>query len=185
MRIFVDMDNVLVNLQKEWLKHLNTYRGVKYKQEKDITNWEIGNFYPTLTQKQLFDCLFDPDFWERVEPVEDAYKYLKLLKDEGNEVYIATASHHNSLPHKLENCLLKHFDFLTSKDIISIMNKSLLMGDVLFDDYHENLRNFRGIKILMDAPYNANCDDKCFHFRVYNWEEFYKIIRELKNIKGE
>ena len=34
MRIFVDMDDILVNLLDEWLIHLNNHKGVTPKTEK-------------------------------------------------------------------------------------------------------------------------------------------------------
>lgn len=183
MRIFVDMDDILVNLLNEWLIHLNNYKGVKPKTEKDIDAWNMKNHYPTLTDNQLYGCLSDVEFWKRVQPVDSAYKYLKLLKEEGHEIYVATSSYPLSFWCKTEYCLFKHFDFLSLKDVICINNKSLLKGDVLFDDYHENLRNFKGVKVLRDKPYNRNCDEDCFHFRINTWEEFYEIIQELKKVE--
>jgi 5'(3')-deoxyribonucleotidase len=183
MRIFIDMDDILVNLLDEWLICLNNYRGVTPKTKEDITNWDMQLAYPTLTKNQLYSPLYDSEMWKRVQPVKDAYKYLKKLKEDGHEIYVATASYPNSYFIKTEYCLLKHFDFLTPKDIICINNKSLLKGDVLFDDYHENLRNFSGIKVLRNKPYNINVDTPYVDFRVDDWSEFYEIIQELNNLE--
>ena len=183
MRIFVDMDDILVNLLDEWLTHLNNYKGVEPKTEDDIVNWNMRLAYPTLTDSQLYGCLSDNDFWDRVQPVKDAYKYLKMLKDNGHEIYVATSSFPISFYYKTEKCLFKHFDFLTPKNVICINNKSLLKGHILFDDYHENLRNFGGIKVLRNKPYNKNCDEECFHFRVDSWEEFYILVNELMKVE--
>lgn len=179
MRIFIDMDDICVDLLSEWLVTLNQYSGVVPKTTEDIVNWDMKLAYPTLTSNQIYSPLYDAEMWKRVKPVKDAYKYLKLLKEDGHEVYIATASWPNSYFIKTEYCLSKHFDFLTPKDIICINNKSLLDGDILFDDYHENLRNFKGVKVLRDKPYNKDCDKECFHFRINTWKEFYQIVKEL------
>ena len=183
MRIFVDMDDVLVNLLDEWLIHLNSYRGVTPKTKEDIDSWNMHNHYPTLTDAQLYGCLSDAEFWKRVQPVKGAYEYLKKLVDEGNEIYVATSSYPLSFWVKTEYCLFKHFDFLTPQNVICINNKALLKGDLLFDDYHENLRRFRGIKVLRDKPYNRDCDESCFHFRINDWEELYNIIEEIKKVE--
>lgn len=179
------MDDVLVNLLDAWLEHLNTFKGVQHKTRDDIQNWNMRLAYPELTDTQLYGCLSSPDFWSNIKPVPDAYKYLKLLIDEGNKVYIATASFPLSFFVKTHYCLFKHFDFLKEKDIICIHNKSLLDGHVLFDDYHENLRDFKGVKVLKNSPYNKNCDEQCFHFRVNTWKEFYDIVNELRIEMGE
>lgn len=182
MTIYIDMDEVCVELLDEWLNYLNSY-DAPHKSVKDITEWDLSKSYPTLTNEQLYSPLLDINLWERVRPVENAYKYLKQLIEDGHQVYIATASYPHSFYLKVTHCLLKHFDFLSPKDIICINNKSLLRGDILFDDYPENLRNFTGIKVLKNKPYNTNCDDSCADFRVDKWEEFYSIVKQLMNIK--
>jgi 5'(3')-deoxyribonucleotidase len=183
MRIFVDMDDILVNLLDEWLIYLNNYKGVTPRTEEDITQWNMRIAYPTLTDSELYGCLSDPDFWERVQPVPGAYKNLKRLKDDGHEIYVSTSSYPLSFWVKTEHCLFKHFDFLTPKNVICINNKSLLDGDVMYDDYHENLRKFKGIKILRNKPYNINVDTPYVDFRIDTWEEFYNIINELAKIE--
>lgn len=184
MRVFVDMDDICVDLLSEWLKVLNSYPNVVPKTEEEIVSWNIELAYPTLTRNQIYQPLCQKDFWERVQPIKDAYKYLKLIKEKGHEVYIATASYPDSYAVKTHNCLFKHFDFIGPKDVICINDKSLLDGDILFDDYHENLRNFKGVKVLRNRPYNANCDEECFHIRVNKWKEFYQIVRELDFLMG-
>ena len=185
MRIFVDMDDVLVELLDEWLFRLNKISKNK-KEYEDIVNWDMKLAYPELTSKQLYDPLCWESMWANIRPVKGAYKYMKRLIEDGHEVYIATSSYPNSFFIKTEYCLLKHFDFLTPKNLICIHDKHLLDGDILFDDYHENLRKFKGIKVLKDAPYNRECDEECFHFRVNRetaWEEFYTIVQELMNAR--
>ena len=186
MRIFIDMDDICVNLLHEWLIALNQLPNVIPKTEADIVEWDMKLAYPMLTPNQLYGPLYDSEMWKRVQPVEGAYIHLKKLIEEGHEVYIATASYPNSYFIKTEFCLLKHFDFLTPKNVICINNKSLLDGDILFDDYHENLRKFKGIKVLRDKPYNRNCDRECYHFRVSkdnSWEELYEIVTQVAKLK--
>lgn len=185
MRIFIDMDDICVELLDEWTHYLNKIS--KYHREpEDIKDWDMKLAYPDLPVDCLYKCLYEVWFWENIKPVKNAYKYMKLLIEEGHEIYIATASTPKSLSVKTQHCLFNIFDFLPSKQVISIYNKALLDGDILFDDYHENLRNFKGVKIMRDAAYNRNCDEECYHFRVSrdnSWEEFYAIIKELERVK--
>ena len=180
------MDDICVDLLHEWLITLNGIKGVKPKTEDDIVNWDMKLAYPMLTKNQIYSPLYDASMWCRVQPVKGAYKYLKQLIDDGHQIYIATASYPDSYFIKTTNCLLKHFNYLTPKNIICVHDKFLLDGDILFDDYHENLRNFKGIKVLRDKPYNRNCDEECYHFRVSkdnSWEEFYQIVTEIAKAK--
>lgn len=184
MRIFVDMDDVCVNLMEPWLAILNESASSP-KQDSDVRQWDITKLYPDLTADQVFSPLKSERLWQNVIPIKDAYKYLKQLKSDGHEVYIATASMPHSYYLKTTHCLLKWFDFLTPKDVICINNKSLLMGDVLFDDYYENLRNFKGIRVLKDRPFNKDCDKSCYDFRISTWKMFYKVITELANVERD
>lgn len=185
MTIFLDMDDVLVELLDEWCYHLNKVSKF-HREVTDIVNWDMKLAYPDLTLNQLYRPLRDVNLWENVKPVQGAYKYVKKLIEDGHKVYIATASYPDSFFLKTEYCLFKIFDFLTPKNLICISDKYLLKGDILFDDYHENLRNFSGFKVLKDAPYNRDCGNECFHFRVSKenaWEEFYEIVNKLNALE--
>ena len=183
MRIFIDMDDICVELLDEWLFQLN--QNTKYKkQPEDIIDWDMTKAYPDLTKNQIFGMLYTQSLWSNIKPVKNAYKYMKKLIEDGHEVYVATSSYPQSFFLKTEYCLFKLFDFLTPNQIICIHDKYLLEGDILFDDYHENLRKFKGIKVMRDKAYNRNCDEECFHFRVSKdncWEEFYNIVKELEH----
>lgn len=184
MTIFIDMDDVLVELLDEWVFQLNKIS--KYKRQvEDIKNWDMKLAYPDLTSKQIYGILNYNNFWENIKPVKDAYKYLKMLIEKDHQIYVATSAYPNSFFIKTEYCLFKLYDFLTPKNLICIHNKALLDGDMLFDDYHENLRNFKGLKILKDAPYNQDCDKECFDFRLSKhnaWEEFYHLIEKYEEL---
>ena len=178
------MDDVLVELLDEWVFQLNKIS--KYKRHvEDIKNWDMKLAYPDLTSRQIYSILNYNNFWEDIKPVKDAYKYLKMLIEKGHQIYVATSSYPNSFFIKTEYCLFKLYDFLTPENLICIHNKALLDGDMLFDDYHENLRNFKGLKILKDAPYNQDCDKECFDFKVSKhnaWEEFYHLIEKYEEL---
>jgi 5'(3')-deoxyribonucleotidase len=53
----------------------------------------------------------------------------------------------------------------------------------MYDDYHENLRKFKGIKVLRNKPYNTNVDTPYVDFRIDTWDEFYEIVKELEKLK--
>ena len=65
-----------------------------------------------------------------------------------------------------------------AKNVIITYNKSLINCDILLDDAEHNLINFKGIKVLFDAPYNKN--STVADFRVTSWKDFYELVTELK-----
>ena len=184
MDIIIDMDDICVELLEPWLNVLNK-KSKYHREEVDIVNWDIRLAYPDLTSFQIYTPLYDVELWKNVRPVKGAYECMQRLMQEGHRIYIATASYPQNFGIKTEECLFKIFKFIKHEDVICIHNKSLLKGHIMFDDYHENLKNFEGLRVLRTKPYNINCSDDCFDIRTSNencWEEFYKIVKELEKI---
>lgn len=185
--LVTDMDDVLNNLLDTWIEILNL-RYDTHVVRRDIKNWDMSRAFPSLTHEQLYSVLKEDDFWEAVEPKYDAIYYLKKIKDLGVKVIVATAASYSTIKTKVENNLLPHFDYLTYEDIVMIHDKSLLKCTWIIDDYHENIKNSDGIRILFDAPYNR--DDSIiqnsytyYDHRVWEWKEIYEIVK--KKIKEE
>jgi len=174
----VDMDDTIENLLAAWLTWLNN----KYKtnvQPQDVKDWEIQKTFPYLTEEQILEPLSKREFWKTVTPKEDAIYYLQRLIDEGQDVYIVTASHFETFQYKIEEVLLKYFPMIDPKKIICLYQKSMLKCDIMIDDHIENLRNNDCYKFLLKAPYNENIDlpPKCKY--VNDWKEIYDTLKIL------
>ena len=89
--VLIDLDDTMTHLCRAWCRWLNAIHGTNVS-ENDITGWKISDYFPTLTEDQVFRPLHTDSFWREVEPMVDAPKYIKKLMDEGFEVYICTAS---------------------------------------------------------------------------------------------
>ena len=78
MRIFVDMDDILVNLLSEWTCRLNKVS--KYHNEPDdIIRWDMKIAYPDLPPNTLYAPLYWDEMWEDVKPVKDEQELKALL----------------------------------------------------------------------------------------------------------
>lgn len=55
-------------------------------------------------------------------------------------------------------------------------NKSWLKCDILVDDNNMNLKYFKGIRVLIDAPYNKHADSESYDYRISNLKELLEII---------
>ena len=180
MIIGIDFDGVMNCMLETWLKWLNTRHGLSVKFE-DVLDWKLGKCYPMLTDDELFAPLHFADFWSEVDAQKDAPEILEKLLQDGHQIYVITSTHYDTLSAKLKNCLFKHFPFLKKENIIITYNKSLINCDLLLDDAEHNLVDFKGIRVLFDAPYNRN--STVADFRVDSWEDFYKLIIELKKLE--
>lgn len=178
--ILLDMDDVLVNLKKHWVDWLNTKYDLNVN-HLDITAWGLKTFFPSLTDEEIWSPLFETEFWSSVTPKDGAIHCVKKLIDEGFQVYVVTASHPETLPNKLNDCLFKYFPFIDSKSVIASWNKQLICGDVLIDDNPLNLIGGTYKSILMDASHNRDFDNRQHHIpRFYGWsEDLYEYIVNL------
>lgn len=176
LTILVDMDDVLCDLCGSWVAWLNKKYGTNVK-TSEIRSWDIASVFPTLTKTEVFSPLFTPVFWDSVNPVDESQKYLKHIIDDGHKVVIVTASHPDTISHKLNRCLFKYFPFLTYKDVITTGQKGLIKGDILIDDAPHNFDGFDGVGILMSANHNARFDVKGRKMlRCNSWKEVYDAI---------
>lgn len=179
IKILVDMDDTIENLLESWIDALNTKHGTTVDPE-DVTEWDVTKFFPTLTPKQVFEPLSIDEFWDTVEPKADAIHYVKLLRDEGYQVYICTNSYYKTIKEKMERVLFRHFDYLSWRDVIIITHKQLIDADILVDDGVHNLVGGKYQGILMDAPHNRQFDAEANGIcRVKNWKEVYALIKRL------
>jgi 5'(3')-deoxyribonucleotidase len=177
MIIGLDFDGTINNMLETWIDWLNQRHGTTVKIE-DVVEWELTKVFPTVSKKDLFAPLSDPDYWSAVTFKPNAVKVIKKLIDEGHEIYIVTSSHYRTLPPKIDKCLLAYLPFIKKENIIITYNKALINCDVLLDDAEHNLINFKGIKVLFDAPYNKK--STVADFRITSWEDFYELVTELK-----
>lgn len=189
MTILIDMDDTIENLGIAWTNYLNK----KYDKNVDwfsIRQWDMKIPYPDLTEEQIFGALSEEELWDTVTAKEDAPYYVKKLMDEGNKVYIVTASWYSTIKTKVERCLFKYFPFISWNQVIVTTDKHLIKGDILLDDNPQNLLNGDYFGILFTAPHNIDYDDSQVDMiRVDNWKSAYLIIKSyegtLNNLGGQ
>lgn len=181
--IGVDMDDTIENLLDAWVTWLNNKYGT-HVDINEMTKWEVGYYFPTLTSDQVYEPLLTDSFWDTVTPKEDAIIWLKKLYDEGFTIYICTNSHYHSLRVKLDNVLFKYFPFIEKNKVITIANKQLLKLDVLVDDYYKNLINGSYTGILYHTAHSRTINhEEMGLIKVFNWEQVYYNIHKLYDEK--
>lgn len=181
LTILSDLDDVLWDLVGNWVHMLNICHNTSVKSE-DVTDWEIARFFPGVTSEELFRPLYLPFFWEQTQPIPDALDTIKRLQDDGHTVRVVTATHPNTVPHKVK-WFLDKFPVFKWEDIVIASDKSLIRGDVLIDDGTHNLeaatQSIDNL-LLFDRPHNRayNAEDHGMT-RVKTWDEIYKRISTI------
>lgn len=179
LTVLVDLDGIINDLLQAWVDYLNKRYDTAVKKD-DITEWNIDVFFPQIPRAQVYAPLSEDEFWKNVKPIDDAAKYLQMLKDDGHRVLIVTTSDYKTLRSKMDNVLFRYFPMFTWDDVIITAHKQLVNGDVLVDDGVHNLVGGSYEKLLMDAPHNRKFNAEANGItRVMNWGEAYTKICEL------
>lgn len=174
--ILVDMDDVMVDLVGHWVDYLNEKYNTNVKFE-DITDWNFSMFFPSVPVEEVYKPLEKKNFWKNIKPIEDSIKYLKLLYEEGYQIYICTSTHWKNVKYKYKYVLSKYFDFIPWKNVIIAADKSMVKADYLIDDGIHNLKSGVFKKILFTKPHNMKYDTSDTDIvRVNNWSEIYNYI---------
>lgn len=191
MRIGVDIDNVLSNfneiLLNKYIEHDKSINGKGIVNQdvyiRDMFNWNKEyekNFYKENIE--YFASLF--------EPIEECSKYVKLLKEEGNTIYIISGRDNGeySNPYKMTIDWLKKYDIVYDKlflvDAYNSHSKTEICLeyniDVMIDDSKRMCKDIKdnGIRaLLMDTPYNRDTNE---FERVNSWKEIYNKLSNKK-----
>ena len=177
MIIAVDMDDTLVGLLPAWVEYLNKQYNLKVRVE-DIKQWDMRKSFPTLNDKEIYGPLETDDFWDSVVPLPYARSYLYKLFKEGHTIRVVTASHPKTVDAKISRALCPYFNFIGYKDVIVAYDKSCIQADVLIDDGPHNLKNFNGLRFLIDAPHNQDADINDYDYRVLHIKEVYELLQQ-------
>lgn len=183
--ILIDIDDTLIELLPAWCKWLNDLYGLNVKPD-EVTDWDGARFFPTLTKEQVFEPLHTDYFWKTVEPKDEAVKYVKQLIDDGFNVYLCTTTDYRNVKPKFEYIILKHFPFISWRQVIVAGRKQMIKADFLIDDGVHNHEGGDYFKILVSAPHNRGYDAEanCM-VRSENWKFTYDtVISQAKKIIG-
>lgn len=192
MRIGIDIDGVLVDIEKFQLEQGSKYFFEKY--HKKIYNPKGYETY------QMFnvDLKKDQEFWKKVifdyikEPARNfAAEVIQKLKKEGNEIYIITArssdvSYIDMTVEEMREAVKKWlkdykivYDYLifSPEDKLSICLENKI--DVMIEDSPKNIVQIseKIPVICYHAIYNDHCKAKNIT-RCYTWYDIYQTIKE-------
>ena len=191
MRIGVDIDNVLSNfndiLLNKYIEHDKSINGKGIVNQdvyiRDMFNW--NKEYEEKFYKENIDY-----FASLFEPIEGCSKYVKLLKEEGNIIYIISGRDNGeySNPYKMTIDWLKKYDIVYDKlflvDAYNSHSKTEICLeyniDVMIEDKVDNINKIssRIPVICFHAGYNKNCIGDNI-IRCYSWYDIYSKINKM------
>ena len=186
LTIYIDMDETLVNLVDPWLEILNDKLGNGHKFTREHCDmYDMTSTIP-LPAQSVMEPFHRPGFWENLPPLPGAVEFVRDIYNLGHKVYIAT------IPYRSDNCawekrlwVEEYLPFLNpDHDLILIRHKHLLPGDVIIDDNPELILKFKGVRILVDRPWNRDLRKynmlESWFIRAHSWNR----VREAIHILG-
>lgn len=185
MTIITDIDGVLNDLIPKTLDLYNSRNGTNIKL-KDIAAY---NFSDCLSQQDadgIVELFKEKELWDSLMPTLDSQWGLKLLANEGHDIYLATATLPENFPWKVE-WIKRHFPFINTDNIICIKNKGLLKCDVMIDDCLDNLISNICERIVIDCPWNRDKKKEYAYDiqRAYDFHDVINIIHKMEEKENE
>jgi len=171
MRIFVDMDNVLTQFNKQMITYLRR-TNLELIQEKVEKTWEIAEWFEgdknRIKKSYAYIMSSVPGFWAGMEIMPGAKEVMDHMM-KYHEVYIATAAFWGDtcIPEKVR-WIRNHLRKFDLNNLIFTQHKELLKGDVIIDDKPKTLTMFEGGKIKWSYPYNIGVEADV---EVVKWEQ--------------
>lgn len=184
IKILIDMDDTIENLDQAWVDWLNSRYSLSVKHD-DIDCWGIHKKFPGLTENQVYSILYLEDFWKTVQPKSDAVYYVNKLFEDGYDIYLCTNSDIKTIEMKAKNIIDVYFPYLRDR-VILISEKQMLKADFLIDDNPDNLIGGTYNKIMFLCPHNKNLskDDKRQMYLITDsWEDIYNAIDDYSRIE--
>ncbi|MCH5166394.1 MAG: hypothetical protein J1F35_00745 [Erysipelotrichales bacterium] len=198
MRIGIDIDGVLVDIESFELDYFSKYYFMEYnkviKNPKGYGSFHIFNGSP-IQDRKLWSKLIH--LYIKEVPRRFASEVIKKLREDGNEIYVITnrsanLSYVDDINRKqMEDIVikwLKKYNIAYDKILFTHTNKLDVCKkeniDIMIEDKPLNINKIsRKIPVLcFDALYNENCCGKNI-YRVYSWYDIYAKIEKLKNSK--
>lgn len=163
--IAIDMDNVIVDIESQYIDWYYQKFGVAISKEQLMGVPETEGFPDKEAVRQF---LHTPGFFKTANIFPGAKEAIQVLM-QSYQVYIVSAAMEfpQSLPEKLE-WLQAHLPFISWRHVVFCGDKRIISTDYMIDDYVRNLDTFTGKGLLFTACHNINIGG---YTRLNNWSE--------------
>jgi len=190
LRIALDMDGVVVDLNDRWKAAYRERAGLPEDYPLVIKDWDVATTFTEISKKECYDILNIENLFLDSPPIPGSVEGVrKLLKNENYDVYFLTAAKARTAYSEKIKWIKKRFGQTASEKIICVATGNLKnvfhsMFDVMIDDNYKNFYWIMAYRkpvecILMDADHNQDVDENFYHSRVYNWDDILDKIEEI------
>lgn len=168
-RLIVDMDGVLADTYQQYIITELKESGVEIKYDETLGLLEEEAFPNCIKHLET------RGFFRTIPVMKNAQDTLRRL-NEKFEVFVVSAA--TEFPFSLEEkyfWLEENFPFLTWEQFVFCGDNKVVKGDIMIDDFIQNLDSFQGRTILFSQPHNCNLNEH-LHERVENWKDLENLL---------
>ena len=183
MTVVCDVDDVINDLMPKTIELYNARRpsDIQEVHMEDMTDYDFFDCLMSEEAVFMLSLFKEKELWESLRPSKGSQKGLKALIDDGHKVYLATATDPDNFAWKCE-WIQKFFPFINPRNIIRIIDKSLLRCDVMIDDCMDNLTSNPCERIVVDMPWNRDYSKDYIYdlYRAKDWDDIVKYVRDIE-----
>lgn len=172
MRLLVDCDDVILNWSEHYDASLNRRAGVaqhfgdieamlivgSIRRSEEHTQWDLFADLTPEASRVVHSVLAEPRFYADLQPIPGALEALEEMRAAGHEVHIVTSpmpSNPTCADDKLSS-IERHLGPYWRKRVVITEDKTIVHGDVLFDDRAEITGSMAPSwrQVIVDQPHN-------------------------------
>lgn len=165
--LIIDMDGVTCDFVGAVCTEHNKLTG-EHLHPTDITDWNMRLFGIDNSTWQK------PGFFRQLEPIHGAVEVLYRLHHDYRLSIATDCMGIDFIQNEKKEWLEQYLPFV--EDVYFLSDKSVVPGDLIFDDAPHHLQAFPGITVKMLTPYNTKTPAD---YTVTNWEKFYFLLKEI------
>jgi 5'-nucleotidase len=170
MHYLVDSDGVLFNWGKNWDRYAREHEHLGLTLTHNQKTFDLYEGKSEEAREKINEIMNMPSFYAQLEPIEGAAKAVNEMVAEGHEVTIVTSPWLTNITcaqDKLDS-FEKHLGAGWGARAVITRDKTLVMGDILFDDKPDITGFYAPVweHVYFTQPYNAQRTDKR---RLDNW----------------
>lgn len=181
MTIGIDADGVLFDYIRTCAKYVNAVTGYNRASYETATKFDNLEAWQASHLKNAVDYYFSSGrVVEDMPVISGAKQFIECVRDITCDDFIIITACPGSWHEQREYALLNHFN-IPRKKVHFSHDKSIFKIDLLVDDWHMNLKDLDGWRVLLDRPWNQNTDgiavQRCYSYldvlgeiqRIVNW----------------